>query len=73
MDDDNGSWESDRAFARDCDREPTHRQRQRIPVLVATGTVRAAMGHGPQCSCAWCSEQPLTDAALEVLRGRGLL
>lgn len=68
MDDDFDSrWE------RDIEREPGYRNTRRPTPLVATGTVKAAMGHGPQCSCQWCSEQPLTDAALCVLRKGGLL
>lgn len=40
LDETNGSWNSDTAYARDSEREPGPRRRQRIP-LIATGSVRA--------------------------------
>lgn len=75
MDDSNGSWDSDARFLRDSLREPSRLRtpRKAIPID-PRGSLRAAMErHGETCDCSYCQESPLTDAALDVLRGSGLL
>lgn len=70
----------DDLLRRDDEREPTRlRTPTRRIALDGRGTLarefisRGMSRHGAECSCRWCTEQPETEAALDVLRKAALL